>query len=46
MPNLKFKESIQEAIKSVPLKENDLIINYRLFVFKWRIFKFKLNIFF
>ena len=26
MPNLKFKESIQEAIKSVPLKENDLII--------------------
>ena len=26
MPNLKFKESIQEAIRSVPLKENDLII--------------------
>ena len=26
MPNLKFKESIEEAIKSVTLKENDLLI--------------------
>ena len=26
IPNVQYKESIQEAIKSIPLKENDLII--------------------
>ena len=26
MPNVKFKESIEDALKSLSLKENDLII--------------------
>ena len=43
--NINYKESVEEAIKSIPVKENDIILNYWISLSCWGSIEFKLDIF-
>ena len=46
LPNVKYAESIEKAIKSMQIKSRRLINNYWITLFMFRSFKLKLDIFF
>ena len=43
--NISYIESVEEAIKSIPVKENDIILITGSLYLGWRSIKFKLDIF-